>query len=169
MTPAYLGLGSNVGRREEHLQAAIAALDGHDRIAVQAVSSTYETEPVGEVLDQPDFLNAVVRAGTDLPPEELLDACKLIEAGRGRELAGPRHAPRPLDVDLLLLGDTELATDRLTLPHREVSNRRFVLVPLLEVAPGLCLPDGTDLEVVLAAMPKDHQRVRRVGSLELPG
>ncbi|HXS33764.1 MAG TPA: 2-amino-4-hydroxy-6-hydroxymethyldihydropteridine diphosphokinase, partial [Solirubrobacterales bacterium] len=130
----YLGLGSNVGDRASHLRAALELL-GENGVEVEAVSSTYETEPVGEVLDQPDFLNAAARVRTELEPERLLDVCKRVEVERGRVLDGPRHAPRPLDVDLLLLGDLELETDRLTLPHREVGGRRFVLVPLLELDP----------------------------------
>ena len=104
---------------------------------MEAVSSAYETEPVGEILDQPDFLNAAMRVSTELEPEELLDACKAIEAERGRMFAGPRHAPRPLDIDLLLLGNLELETERLRIPHLEVTSRRFVLAPLLELDPEL--------------------------------
>ncbi len=137
----YLGLGSNVGDPAGHLRAAVELLEA-EGIEVDAVSSTYVTEPVGEILDQPDFLNAAVRIRTDLEPEDLLDACKRVEAERGRSFDAPRHSPRPLDVDLLLLGDLELSTDRLTLPHREVTTRRFVLVPLLELDPELALPDG---------------------------
>jgi 2-amino-4-hydroxy-6-hydroxymethyldihydropteridine diphosphokinase len=107
---------------------------------------------VGEVLDQPDFLNAAVRIRTGLEPEALLDLCKRIEAERGRALDAPRHSPRPLDVDLLMLGDLELSSERLTLPHREVRARRFVLVPLLELDPELALPDGTRLADALAAL-----------------
>jgi 2-amino-4-hydroxy-6-hydroxymethyldihydropteridine diphosphokinase len=117
---------------------------------------------VGEILDQPDFLNAAVRIRTALAPEELLDVCKQIEAEAGRDFGGPRHGPRPIDVDLLLLGDIELATDRLTLPHPEVSSRRFVLEPLLELDPDLRLPDGTELRSALEALGRD-QRVNRVG------
>src|SRR3954449_2863501 len=128
MRTGYLGLGSNVGDRESHLLAAIELLRERS-VEVEAVSSTYETEPVGEVLDQANFLNAALRIRTDLEPEELLDLCKEIEAERGRALDAPRHSPRPLDIDLLLLGDLQLNTDRLTLPHREVTTRRFVLAP----------------------------------------
>lgn len=159
----YLGLGSNVGDSAGHLRAAIALLEA-EGIEVEAVSSTYVTEPVGEILDQPDFLNAAARIRTDLEPEELLDACKRVEAERGRQFDLPRHSPRPLDVDLLLLGDLELTTDRLTLPHPEVTTRRFVLVPLLELDPELALPDGTLLSEALAALPAG-QRVRRHGRL----
>jgi 2-amino-4-hydroxy-6-hydroxymethyldihydropteridine diphosphokinase len=159
----YLGLGSNVGDRFEHLGAAISLLREHG-VGVEAVSSAYETEPVGEVLEQPDFLNAAVRVSTPLEPERLLDLCKAIEVERGRMLAAARHSPRPLDVDLLLLGDLELETERLTLPHREVTVRRFVLVPLLELDPELALPDGTRLADALAGL-GPGQRVVRVGAL----
>lgn len=148
----YLGLGSNVGDPAAHLRAALELLEA-EGIEIDAVSSAYVTEPVGEILDQPDFLNAAVRIRTDLEPEALLDACKRVEAARGRTLDAPRHSPRALDVDLLLLGDLELSTDRLTLPHREVTTRRFVLVPLLELDPDLALPDGTRLAAALAALP----------------
>jgi 2-amino-4-hydroxy-6-hydroxymethyldihydropteridine diphosphokinase len=152
----YLGLGSNVGDSAGHLRAAIELLPSHG-VTVERTSSLYATEPVGEVLDQPDFLNAAIEIGTELEPEELLDACKAVEAERGRDFAAPRHGPRPLDVDLLLLGDIELETDRLTLPHPEVRSRRFVLVPLLELDPALTLPDGTALVDCLAALPSGQR------------
>ncbi len=158
----YLGLGSNVGDSAGHLRAALELLEA-EGIEIDAVSSTYVTEPVGEILDQPDFLNAAVRIRTDLEPEELLDACKRVEAARGREFDLPRHSPRPLDVDLLLLGDIELSTDRLTLPHREVTTRRFVLVPLLELDPELTLPDGMRVADALQAL-EPGQRVEKKGS-----
>ncbi len=100
-----------------------------------ASSATYDTEPVGEVLDQPEFLNACIRVATDLEPEALLDACKAVEAGLGRAAGGVRHGPRPIDVDVLILGDETYRSERLTLPHEQVTSRRFVLVPLLELAP----------------------------------
>ena len=159
----YLGLGSNVGDREEHLRAAIAALPEHG-VEVEAVSSVYETEPVGEVLDQPDFLNAAIRVRTELEPEPLLEVCKAIEVEQGRMVAASRHSPRPLDIDLLLLGDLELSTERLTLPHPEVTSRRFVLAPLLELDPDLTLPNGKRLADALAAL-GSGQRVERAGSL----
>jgi 2-amino-4-hydroxy-6-hydroxymethyldihydropteridine diphosphokinase len=155
----YLGLGSNVGDSAGHLRAAVELLEA-EGIEVDAVSSLYVTEPVGEILDQPDFLNAAVRIRTDLEPEKLLDACKRVEAERGRTLDAPRHSPRPLDVDLLLLGDLELSTERLTLPHREVTSRRFVLVPLLELDPNLALPDGKQLAEALSAL-HGTERVER--------
>lgn len=159
----YLGLGSNVGDPAAHLRAAVELLPRHG-VVVEAASSTYLTEPVGEILDQPDFLNAAIRIRTELEPEPLLDACKAVEAERGRSLGAPRHSPRPLDVDLLLLGDLELRAPRLTLPHPEVASRRFVLVPLLELDPDLTLPDGTSLAAALAAL-HAGERVDRAGSL----
>ncbi|HVD37585.1 MAG TPA: 2-amino-4-hydroxy-6-hydroxymethyldihydropteridine diphosphokinase [Solirubrobacterales bacterium] len=163
MRTGYLGLGSNIGDAAGHLRAAVELLEA-EGIAVEAVSSTYVTEPVGEVLDQPDFLNAAARIRTGLEPEELLDACKRVEAERDRSFDAPRHSPRPLDVDLLLLGDLELSTERLTLPHREVATRRFVLVPLLELDPELALPDGTRLAAALDGL-GPGQRVERRGRL----
>jgi 2-amino-4-hydroxy-6-hydroxymethyldihydropteridine diphosphokinase len=159
----YLGLGSNVGDRYAHLRAALELLAQHG-VTVEAVSSVYETEPVGEILDQPDFLNAAIRIETELEPEALLDVCKAIEVEQGRMLAGPRHGPRPLDVDLLLLGDIELESERLTLPHPEATSRRFVLVPLLELDPELALPDGTRLSEALERL-GSGERVEPSGSL----
>ena len=156
----YLGLGSNVGDREAALNAAI------ERLHPVAVSSLYETEPVGEILDQPDFLNAAARERTDVEPEALLDLCKAIEVEQGRMMGAPRHGPRPLDVDVLMMGDLELETERITLPHPEVTARRFVLVPLLELDPELALPDGTRLAEALARL-GEGERVDRVGTLNV--
>jgi 2-amino-4-hydroxy-6-hydroxymethyldihydropteridine diphosphokinase len=158
----YLGLGSNLGDRRAHLQAAVDALGAHG-VAALASSSTYDTDPVGEVLDQPPFLNACLRVRTDLGPEELLDACKAVERELGRDLEGGlRHGPRPIDVDLLLLGDLEHASERLRLPHAQATARRFVLIPLLELDFDLRTPDGVRLADRLAALPVD-EGVRRAG------
>ena len=147
----FLGLGSNVGGREEKLRRARELLEEHG-VKVLRSSSLYETEPQGEILDQPDFLNACVEIETDLGPEDLLDVCKVVERELGRMVAGPRHGPRPIDVDLLLLGDLTHESERLTLPHRDVLGRRFVLEPLLELDPELALPDGTRLADALDAV-----------------
>jgi 2-amino-4-hydroxy-6-hydroxymethyldihydropteridine diphosphokinase len=149
-----------VGEREDHLRRALDDLASHG-VVVEAASSIYETEPTGEILDQPDFLNAAARVRTGLEPEPLLDVCKAIEVEHGRAFAGPRHGPRPIDLDLLLLGDLAVRTERLTLPHPEVTSRRFVLVPLLELDPDLSLPDGTALRDALRSLPSG-QRVERV-------
>jgi 2-amino-4-hydroxy-6-hydroxymethyldihydropteridine diphosphokinase len=156
----YLGLGSNIGDTRAHLAAAIAALP-EQGVRVLACSSLYETEPVGLVLDQADFLNACVRVETDLGPEELLDACKAVERAVGRTAGGPRHGPRVIDVDLLLLDELEYSSERLTLPHAETGSRRFVLVPLLELDPELALPSGVRLADTLSGLP-EGQAVRRV-------
>ncbi len=158
----YLGLGSNVGDRRANLQAAAAAL-GSRGVEVLASSSTYDTDPVGPVQDQPAFLNACLRIATDLEPEALLDACKDVESELGRDLAGGvRYGPRPIDVDVLLLADVELTSERLTLPHDQATSRRFVLIPLLELDFDLRTPDGARLADALAVLPLD-EGVRRAG------
>jgi 2-amino-4-hydroxy-6-hydroxymethyldihydropteridine diphosphokinase len=141
----------------------VARLSRAAGITVDRCSSVYETEPVGEMPDQRDFLNAVVQIRTGLEPLDLLSACKRIEHDLGRR-AGPRHGPRPIDIDVLLVGDAVLDTDRMRLPHPEVTARRFVLVPLLELEPGLKLPGGGRLDAALAQLPPG-QRVERTGDL----
>ncbi len=153
MRIGYLGLGSNAGDRRANLQAAVDALPGHG-VEVLASSSTYDTDPVGEILDQPEFLNACLRIRTALEPEALLDAAKTIERELGR-VPGPKDGPRPIDVDLLLLGDVELAVERLRLPHEQVLARRFVLIPLLELDLELRTPAGARLADALAVLPVD--------------
>jgi 2-amino-4-hydroxy-6-hydroxymethyldihydropteridine diphosphokinase len=136
MEIGHLGLGSNVGDRRAHLQAAVEELWAHD-VVVLASSSVYESEPVGEVLDQPPFLNACLRVETELGPEALLDACKAVERAQGRVLAGEagyvRHGPRPIDVDVLLFGTSSFSSARLQVPHPALRERRFVLLPLVEL------------------------------------
>jgi 2-amino-4-hydroxy-6-hydroxymethyldihydropteridine diphosphokinase len=157
----FLGLGSNVGDRLANLRAAVEELDARGVRSVRR-SSVYETDPQGEILDQPDFLNACVEVETELDPEDLLDVCKAVERDLGRE-DGVRHGPRLIDVDVLLLGGREYESDRLALPHRDLLTRRFVLVPLLELDPDLALPDGTRLADALERVA--GQRVERVGDL----
>jgi 2-amino-4-hydroxy-6-hydroxymethyldihydropteridine diphosphokinase len=152
----YLGLGSNQGDRLANLRAARTAL-GQRGVETIAASKVYETAPQGEVSEQADFLNACLMVETSLGPERLLGACKEVERELGRSAQGVRHGPRPIDVDVLLLGDTELASERLTLPHPEVTSRRFVLEPLLELDPQLRLPDGRELAGFLGAV--SDQRV----------
>ena len=146
-----LGLGSNVGDRRAHLQGAVDAL-GAAGVRVTAASSVYDTDPVGEVLDQPSFLNACVRVETALEPLELLDAVKRLERELGRE-DGVRHGPRAIDVDVLLLGELELRHERMTLPHEQVLSRRFVLIPALELDFDLATPSGARLSDALAVLP----------------
>jgi 2-amino-4-hydroxy-6-hydroxymethyldihydropteridine diphosphokinase len=159
-TGGYLGLGSNIGERLAHLQAAVSALNERG-IQVTASSSVYETEPVGLVLDQREFFNACIAIETDHGPEVLLRTCKEVEQAVGRDASAIRHGPRVIDVDVLLLGDTVYESERLTLPHPEVSSRRFVLVPLLELDPAATLPNGDPLADALRSL-GGGQEVRRV-------
>jgi 2-amino-4-hydroxy-6-hydroxymethyldihydropteridine diphosphokinase len=152
-----------VGERLEHLRSARDRIDALDGVRVLAASSVYETEPQDGAVGQGDFLNAVVAVETELEPEELLDACKQVERALGRAQGGARHAPRPIDVDVLMLGDLEHRSERLTLPHPDLALRRFVLAPLLELEPELALPDGSTLAPRLAAL--IGQRVERVAAL----
>jgi 2-amino-4-hydroxy-6-hydroxymethyldihydropteridine diphosphokinase len=148
----YLGLGCNVGDRRANLAAAVRGLAA-SRVEPLASSSTYDTDPVGELLDQPSFLNACLQIRTSLGPEQLLDACKAIEAELGRQAGGPRHGPRLIDIDVLLLGELVHSSPRLTLPHPQVLARRFVLIPLLELDFELRAPAGERLAHALALLP----------------
>lgn len=150
-----LGLGSNVGDRHAHLQAAVDALPAAG-VRVLRASSVYDTDPVGEVLDQPSFLNACIAVQTALEPLELLDAVKRVERELGRAEEGVRHGPRPIDIDVLLLGDIELVHERMTLPHAQVLARRFVLIPALELDFDLATPDGRRLSDALAVLPLEE-------------
>jgi len=153
-----LGLGANVGDALETLTAAVYALDDVDGVVVEDVSGVYRTPPWPAPPDpravpQEDYLNLVVVGTTSLEPTALLDETMLIEAAFGRDRTREiRWGPRPLDIDLLLVGDSVLDTERLTLPHPRITERAFVLVPLLEVLPGGVLPDGQRLTSALAAL-----------------
>jgi 2-amino-4-hydroxy-6-hydroxymethyldihydropteridine diphosphokinase len=162
VTRAYVALGSNLGDREAYLRSAVAALGRHG-ITPTALSSIYETEPVGP--PQPDYLNAVVEVTTELPARAVLEALKGIEAELGRAHA-ERWGPREIDLDLLLYGDQELDEPGLRVPHPELTRRSFVLEPLLEIAPDLDLPSGEPLSAFCERSPTG---IRRWGPLEGPG
>ena len=153
---AWLGLGSNVGDRLANLRAARDALGRHG-VAVLAASAVYETEPQAGAVGQDDFLNACLVVDTDHDPDRLLAECKAIEAELGRDFDAPRHAPRPIDVDLLLIDGAVHRSAKLQVPHTDLLHRRFVLEPLLELDP----PDRERLEAALAQI--DGQRVTRFG------
>jgi 2-amino-4-hydroxy-6-hydroxymethyldihydropteridine diphosphokinase len=162
-----LGLGSNVGERREHLQAAVDALPGAG-VSVLACSSTYDTDPVGEVLDQQSFLNACVSVATTLEPLALLDTVKALERELGRRDGQVRHGPRAIDIDILLLGELELREERMTLPHEQLLSRRFVLIPALELDFEASVPDGRRLSDALVGLRLD-EGVRWAGPpLHLP-
>ncbi len=132
MADVYLGLGSNLGDRLANLRAAVARLAAAGQVL--AVSSLYETEPVGGPPGQPPYYNACCHLRTALPPLELLRFLKAVEAEQGRE-EGPRWGPRTLDLDILLYDDLALQTPHLEIPHPRLAERAFVLVPLAEIAP----------------------------------
>ena len=137
-TRAYVALGANIGEPVRHLRAAVVDLDTLPGTTVVARSSLYRSAPVG-LLDQPDFINAVVSVDTTLAPLDLLYALLAIEARHGRVRSVP-NAPRTLDLDLLLHGDTTMTSPELTLPHPRMHERAFVLLPLVEIAPDVVLP-----------------------------
>jgi 2-amino-4-hydroxy-6-hydroxymethyldihydropteridine diphosphokinase len=158
---AYIGLGSNVGEREENLVRAISLLDSSPGIRVLRRASLYETEPVG-VEAQPWFFNTVVEVEAELAPGELLRRLKEIEKALGREDRG-RWGPREIDLDLLLYGDLVMEEDGLVLPHPELHRRRFVLEPLCELAPELIHPRlGRPLRELLAGL-DERKKVIRLG------
>jgi 2-amino-4-hydroxy-6-hydroxymethyldihydropteridine diphosphokinase len=140
MTRAYVGVGANLGDREGTIRAALAALDARPDVAVVAVSTLRETDPVGYV-DQPRFLNGAAALETGLGPRELLDALLEIERELGRVRGeGPRFGPRPIDLDLLLHGDLVLDEPGLVVPHPRLHERLFALEPLAELDPALVVP-----------------------------
>ncbi|HNP70630.1 MAG TPA: 2-amino-4-hydroxy-6-hydroxymethyldihydropteridine diphosphokinase [Kouleothrix sp.] len=161
-TSVYLALGANLGDRHAAIAAALGRLA--PEIVVEQVSSLYETEPA-YVLDQPRFLNAVARVRTGLGPQALLARLKRIEAELGRQ-PGARFGPRAIDLDILLYGDTVLASDALTIPHPRMAERPFVLVPLAEIAADL-VPPGWDVPVAVLAQAVRGQGdiIRRKGGL----
>lgn len=147
----YLGLGSNVGDSPANLREAVRLL-AEEGLVIVARASLYVTAPQGEFLDQPDFINSAVKVETHLGPIQLLELAKSIEHVMGRDPQGVRHGPRPIDIDILMLGDAPYKSTRLNLPHREIATRRFVLEPLLEIEPNFKLPDGTRGGDLLAAV-----------------
>jgi 2-amino-4-hydroxy-6-hydroxymethyldihydropteridine diphosphokinase len=154
----YIGLGSNLGRSEESLTAAIEALSANDAIRNMLVSSYYQSKPHGPQ-DQPDYINAVAGFETLLEPEVLLDLLQALENEHGRVRNGERWSARTLDLDILLYADLEIDSDRLLVPHRWMRHREFVLYPLFEIAPALIFPDGTSLRECLGAV-SDESLIR---------
>jgi 2-amino-4-hydroxy-6-hydroxymethyldihydropteridine diphosphokinase len=159
MAVVYLGLGSNLGERAQHLARACATLQQHPAMCVQAVSSLYQTAPVG-VTAQPWFLNAVARLQTTLSPPSLLRVTQATERRLGRTITF-HWGPRVIDIDILLYDTLQLHTPILTIPHAELRERAFVLVPLHELAPELRLPTGEPVHELLSALMDDG--VQRIG------
>jgi 2-amino-4-hydroxy-6-hydroxymethyldihydropteridine diphosphokinase len=173
--PVFLGLGANVGDALETLTAAVYALDDLEGFAVADVSGVYETPPWPappdpRAVEQDPYLNLVVRGVTTLAPHALLAETQLIEAAFGRDRSREvRWGPRPLDIDLLLVGDHEVDTPELVLPHPRIAERAFVLVPLLEVWPGGVLPDGRRLTRLLADLAPIEDIELHVRLEDVPG
>jgi 2-amino-4-hydroxy-6-hydroxymethyldihydropteridine diphosphokinase len=153
--PAGIALGSNLGDRLANLRAGREALlRWHEGPVPAASSPVYETEPVDCPPGSAPFLNAVVEIRTSLQPPELLAACRAVEVALGRDPDAARHAPRPLDLDLLYAGDREMETAALVLPHPRMESRRFVLQPLSDIRPGLRLPgQPCSIAELLARLP----------------
>jgi 2-amino-4-hydroxy-6-hydroxymethyldihydropteridine diphosphokinase len=148
VTRAYVGLGANLGDREGTIRAAVAALGEEQGIEVVAVSALRDTEPVG-VGEQPRYLNGAVELETTLTARELLDRLLAVEQSFGRVRVPGEHGPRTLDLDLLLYGDEAVDEPELHVPHPRLHERRFVLEPLAELAPGLVVPGRGDVESLL--------------------
>jgi len=148
-TDAYLGVGANLGDRAAQIDRALVRLDAQAGLLVQRVSSAYESEAHRQPdQDQvPAFLNGVVHIRTTLAPTALLNVTQELERRAGRTASRPRWAPRPLDLDLLVVGSAVVSTERLTLPHPRLHERRFVLAPWAELAPNLWIPDPFDATV----------------------
>lgn len=160
MARAYLSLGTNMGDREANIARAIEEL-GEQGVRVTRESSLYETEPV-EYREQNWFLNCVVEAETNLEPLEVLSAALEIERGMGRERRVPK-GPRVIDIDILFYDEAVIDAGELQVPHPRLTERRFVLVPLTEIAPGLIHPVRKKTVTQLLAETKDDSEVRRAG------
>lgn len=135
----FLGLGANVDEPESRVRAAIRELDALSQIEVLASSSLYQSDPMGPQ-DQPPFINAVVKIGTSLSATDLLIQTQALESRHGRRHGGRRWGERPLDVDILLLGELQMNEEALTIPHPGIRYRSFVLLPLLEIDPDIEIP-----------------------------
>jgi 2-amino-4-hydroxy-6-hydroxymethyldihydropteridine diphosphokinase len=151
---AYVGLGANLGDRRATIEEALRRLGADPDIEVTATSTLRETDPVGYT-EQPRFLNGAARLETTLAPRDLLDRLLAVERALGRERTGPRFGPRTIDLDLLLYGGETVDEPGLTVPHPRLPERRFALEPLLELDPGLTLPDGRRAAEILGTLPPE--------------
>ncbi|MEH3022196.1 MAG: 2-amino-4-hydroxy-6-hydroxymethyldihydropteridine diphosphokinase [Pseudomonas oryzihabitans] len=152
MERVYLGLGSNLAEPLRQLEAALAALATLPASRLVAVSTLYASDPLGPP-DQPRYVNAVAALDTGLEPLALLDATQAIEQQQGRVRKDERWGPRTLDIDILLFGERLIDEPRLQVPHYHLHARAFVLYPLADLAPELCLPDGRRLPDLLSGCP----------------
>ncbi len=157
MITAYIALGSNLRDPLDQVQRAINALSTLPKTYLKATSSYYRTPPYGPQ-DQPDYLNAVVQVDTELSAVALLDHTQRIELEQGRERKDERWGPRTLDLDILLFGQEQWSTPRLTIPHYDMHNRAFILVPLVELAPDIQITANKTARQLLAELNSDSIR-----------
>ena len=165
MYAAYIGFGSNIGDRLKHIQNAIHAISKTEGISLQKISSVYKTDPVGYET-QGEFLNGVAAIQTNLSPLSLLHTLKDIETAIGRQHR-IRWGPREIDLDILIYGDLCLQTEQLVVPHPEMHLRRFVLVPLAEIAPNLVHPIFQKTIQTLLERLEDDKSVTKLGLIGL--
>lgn len=165
MADVFLGIGSNEGNREDNIRQALAFLGNDDRVELLAISSLYETKPLGESI-QPDFINCVARIKTDYLPQDLLRLAKRIEKTLGRE-PETHMLPRPMDIDILLYDNIDLDSLDLRIPHSRLTTRRFVLEPLLEIDDSIVHPVTTrPLKDCLEDV-KSQKVIKRMDSTEV--
>lgn len=158
MIRCYIGLGANLDQPVQQLERALQALAELPQCSLQRCSAFYGSKPMGPQ-DQPDYVNAVAELHTTLAAEALLDELQRIEQQHGRQRKAERWGPRTLDLDLLLYGMQQIASERLTVPHYGLKQREFVLYPLHEIAAELQLPDGSSLHDLIQQIPRNglHQ------------
>ncbi len=163
MAVSFIGFGSNIGDREKYIARALSLLAANNEIKILKLSALYESQPIG-IVDQDDFLNGVVSVSTTMSPEGLLNFCMQVEGHLGRK-RDVRWGPRTIDLDILLFDDIVMNTDELTIPHRELRNRRFVLQPLAEIAADVIVPDCKKSVRQLLRETDDKSRVQLSGRL----
>jgi len=152
MNTVYLGLGANLNAPRKQIHAAVEALKALKEVEFVCVSHDYASKPMGPQ-DQPDYVNAVACVKTALQPEQLLDLTQAIELEHGRVRKEERWGPRTLDIDILLFANDVIDTPRLTVPHYGLTEREFVVYPLLEIAPSLILPNNQSLADITKTLP----------------
>lgn len=158
MIDVFIGLGSNLSKPEQQLNAALNALSSLPSTTLVQSSSLYTSQPMGPQ-DQPDYVNAVALIKTELEPLDLLRQTQQIELSQGRKRKGNKWGPRTLDLDMLLYGNQNICLPDLIVPHYGIKNREFVLYPLFEIAEELILPCGEKLSKLVEACPKNGLRV----------
>lgn len=158
MVIAYIGLGSNLENPKQQIINAVKAIKSIESTVMSGISSLYYSRPMGPQ-DQPDYMNAVAELTTTLSPLALLDELQKIENQAGRVRKDNRWGPRILDLDILLFGNSIIDSERLTVPHYGLKNREFVLLPLHEIAPQLCLPDGESIEKLSQNIPSNGLKI----------